>query len=104
MNETKIIEQLKQYDYAAFKEVCLVFVSPMNSLAYTIIRDSDQANKIVKEILCTLWIDNFGEPISLPIEDFLESQVKKACMKFMNTRPHEIKKRTSSPLKTIMRK
>jgi hypothetical protein len=95
MNEIKVIDQIKKHDYAAFKEVCMEFSKPLNSLAYTLVGNFDQAHQIVNQIFITLWINNFSDPVTRPLQDFLESQVKQACTNFKSTRTSEIKKRRS---------
>lgn len=76
--ETKILHRLKKKDRKALLHAIEEHAENMVILAFTILNDSEDANIVVRDLLCTLLERGFPG-LCLPLHTYFYEQVRQAC-------------------------
>jgi hypothetical protein len=78
IDEIELIGQLQASRVEAFKTLCYKYSEDMILLAYGMLEDSEQANRIVCDILQRL-MSNGCKNATPPLHRFLYGEIRKAC-------------------------
>jgi hypothetical protein len=78
-DDIEILNQLRNRNIRAFKQVCCDHSENMTALAYAILRDTKKTSEVVDEILFKLWNDTDLSTVTMPFQQFFYAQVLKSC-------------------------
>lgn len=76
--ENKILQRIRKHDRKALLRASEEHAENMVILAYTILRDPEEANVLVRDLLLTLWEQGFPGARS-PLHRYLYDRVRQAC-------------------------